>query len=371
MGFLKKIFSSKEEAFQKPEVLLEEPSPSCPITAVIEQDNRVAYFYLWGPENSSFGVKSCWIRNLKPAPNKMEEKLMEKGIPPMLPKAFCKFPEGQERLDKNDLTIVWTEEGDAAALLVKNEIVAIIPIWSGHNGFFGYAKDCQGEGSFAWEITATNAFVERIAESRSYWGLWNDELNPFQIQQPVILMAYDENFGSHDRYYAIDNDKWPPKGLYLRKGESKTIFATVGVSLLPMPVVEMYYENRSERNRIELGIILDAVFSDNEIQQMAEWISGQSAIPWDNITFLGEGHTINFDPFNSTKFNAVVLTNQLDVLPNPALDDYRGSKVNLLWMVPISEKERNEIMEHGSDGIIGKLNQIGDRVFSLEREEVI
>ena len=104
---------------------------------------------------------------------------------------------------------------------------------------------------------------------------------------------------------------------------------------------------------------------------MAEWISGQSSIPWDNITFLGEGHTINFKPFNSTKFNSVVLTNKLDILPKPELDNYRESKINLLWMVPISEKERNEIMDNGSNRILEKLNKIGDRVFSLEREEVI
>jgi hypothetical protein len=371
MSFLKKLFSSKEKEFQKAEVLIEEQSPSCPITAIVEQDNRVAYFYLWGPENSNFGVKSCWIRNLNQAPNELEEKLMKKGIPPMLPKKFCKFPEGQEKLNKNDLKIIWTEEGDSAALLVKNKIVSIIPSWGGQNGFYGYAKNCQGQGNFAWELSESNVFIERIEKSIEYWDLWDKELNPFQIQQPIILGAYDETFGNHDKYYAIDGNEWPPKGLYLRKGESKTIFATVGLSLVPMPVVEMYSENRFESNRIELGIILDSVFSEKDIQEIAEWISGQSSIPWDNITFLGEGHTINFKPFNSTKFNSVVLTNRLDILPKPELDDYRDSKVNLLWMIPISKKERNEIMENGSNGILEKLNKIGNRVFSLEREEVI
>lgn len=370
MSFFKKIFSPKEE-IQKAEVLLEEQSPSCPITAIVEQDNRVAYFYLFGSEKSNFGVKSCWIRNLKPAPKELEENLMNQGIPPMLPKEFSKFPKGQEKLDKNDLKIIWTEEGDSAALLVKNEIVSIIPIWSGQNGFYGYAKNCIGEGNFAWELTESNIFIERIEKSRQYWSFWDDELTPFQIQQPIILGAYDEAFGNHDKYYAIDGNKWPPRGLYLRKSKSNTIFATVGLSLIPMPKIEMYSENRFESNRIELGITLDSVFSDKDIQQMAEWISGQSYIPWNNITFLGEGHTINFKAFNSKKYNSVVLTNKLDILPKPELDDYRESKINFLWMIPISEKERNEIIHNGSDGILKKLNDIGDRVFSLEREEII
>ena len=371
MNFFKKFFSSKEIEFQKAEVLLEEQSPTCQITAVVEQDNRVAYFYLWGPEKTSFGIKSCWVRNLKEAPNELEEKLMNKGIPPMLPKAFCKFPEGKEKLAKNDLTIIWTEEGDAAALLLKNEIIAIIPSWGGQNGFFGFAKECLGEGNFAWELSESNTFIERIEKSRAFWNSWDHNINPFQIQQPLILSAYDGVFGKHDKYFAIDGKEWPPKGLYLRTSESKTIFSTVGLSLLPMPLVELYSENRFESNRIELGIILDSVFSEKDVQQMVEWISGQSSIPWDNITFLGEGHTINFKLLNSKKLNSVVLTNKLEVLPKPELGLYRGSKIKFLWAVPISEKERNEIMGNGSEGILERLNKIGDKVFSLDRDEVV
>jgi hypothetical protein len=350
LSFLRNIFSSKKKEFQKAEVLLEEKSPSCPITAIVEQDNRVVYFYLWGSENSNFGVKSCCVINLKEDPNKQEKSLMDKGIPPMQTKNHCKFPEGQEKIEKNDLSIIWLEEGDAAALLLKGEIISIIPSWAGQDGFYGYPLDSMGESDFAWELSDSN------------------EIN---IQQPLILDSYDKTFGKHDKYYAIDGNEWPPKGLYLRRGESKTVFATIGLSLIPMPAIEMYTENRLYLNRIELGIILDSTFKDKDIQQMAEWISGQSAIPWDNVTFLGEGHTINFKPFNSSKFNFVILTNRLDILPKSEIENYRDSKINLLWMVPISEKERQNIIDNGSDIVIDKLNEIGEKIFSLEREEVI
>ncbi|OWW25696.1 hypothetical protein B4Q04_08820 [Zobellia sp. OII3] len=371
MSFLKNIFSSEEEEFQEAEVLIEEASPSCPIKAFVEQDNRVVYFYLWGDEKTNFGVKSCWVRNLKKAPAKLEEKLMDKGIPPMLPEQFCKFKEGQGKLDPNDLEIIWTEEGDAASLLANGEVIAIIPSWGGKNGFYGYARDCIGQGDFAWELTKSNEFLDRIQQSKAYWDSWGNELNPFQIQQPLILGTYDESFGKHDKYYAIDGNEWPPKGLYLRAGESKTVFATVGLSLVPMPLVEMYFEDRFESNRIELGIILNSVFSDDELQEMARWISAQSSIPWDHITFLGEGHTINFMRFNSSIFNFVWLTNRLDILPKPELEDYRGSKINFLWMVPISERERKEIMDNGSDSVIEKFNELGKDIFSLQRKEIV
>jgi hypothetical protein len=371
LSFLRNIFSSKKKEFQKAEVLLEEKSPSCPITAIVEQDNRVVYFYLWGSENSNFGVKSCWVRNLKEAPNKQEKSLMDKGIPPMQTKNHCKFPEGQEKIEKNDLSIIWLEEGDAAALLLKGEIISIIPSWAGQDGFYGYPLDSMGESDFAWELSDSNEMYNRIEKSKEFWNSWNLDINPFNIQQPLILDSYDKTFGKHDKYYAIDGNEWPPKGLYLRRGESKTVFATIGLSLIPMPAIEMYTENRLYLNRIELGIILDSTFKDKDIQQMAEWISGQSAIPWDNVTFLGEGHTINFKPFNSSKFNFVILTNRLDILPKSEIENYRDSKINLLWMVPISEKERQNIIDNGSDIVIDKLNEIGEKIFSLEREEVI
>ncbi len=371
MNFLRKIFSSNKKKFQNAEVLLEEKSPCCPITAIVEQDNRVVYFYLWGSENSNFGVKSCWVRNLKEAPNKQEKSLMGRGIPPMQTKKHCKFPEGQEKIEKNDLSIIWLEEGDAAALLLNGKIISIIPSWSGQGGFYGYAIDSKGEGDFAWELSDSNEMYNRIEKSKEFWDSWDLDISPFNIQQPLILDSYNKTFGTHDKYYAIDRNEWPPKGLYLRKGESKTVFATVGLSLIPMPSVEMYTENRSDINRIELGIILDSIFTDKDIQQMAEWINSQSAIPWDNVTFFGEGHTVSFKSPNSSKFNFVILTNRLDVLPKPEIKNYRNSKINLLWMVPISEKERQNIIDNGSDVVIDELNKIGEKIYSLERDEVI
>lgn len=77
------LFSRNNKKIEKPKVILELRSPSCPITAIVEQDNRTAYFYLFG-DNEDFGVKSCWIRNLDVAPEEMEVKLMEKGVPPIV-----------------------------------------------------------------------------------------------------------------------------------------------------------------------------------------------------------------------------------------------------------------------------------------------
>ncbi|NMM47804.1 suppressor of fused domain protein [Marinigracilibium pacificum] len=371
MSPFKRLFSSKKTKVQKPEILLEESSPSCPITAIVEQDDRVAYFYLWGPDNSDFGVRSCWIRNLQPYSDKDEKYFIKDGNAPMMHSQFCKFPEGEPKLEKEELEIVWLEEGDGAALLYRNEILAIIPTWSGYDGFFGYATSCNGEGDFAWELTNDNELISRVAESQEYWESWDQEPVPFQIQQPVIIDEYEETFGKLDKYYAIDGEEWPPRGLYLRTGESKTIFATVGLSLLPMPIVEMYVDDRLQSNRIELGMMLNSSLSEDEIQGIANWFSSNAPIPWANITFLGEGHTIRFPKSDNSKLTSVILTNQLEILPKPELGSYRNSDITFLWMVPISEKERDRIINKGSEEIIKKLNAIGSKIFNLSREEVV
>ena len=366
MKFFKKLFGKKEEF--EPEILLEERSPTCPITAIVEQDHRVAYFYLWGDQNTRFQTKACWIRNLKEAPEEMEVSEIKEGNSPMMAKKFCKYPQGQSPLKKSKLKLIWTEEGDGAALFFEDEILVIIPSWSGMTEFPGYAKDCVGEGKFAWELKVGNIFPQRIEAAKSFWDLWDKEANPFFVNQPLILEKYEEALGKDDKYYATDGGEWPPKGLYLRMGAEKVVFATVGVSLLPQPQMEMHFEFPNQKNRIELGLILKNKFSETQLDEIANWISGVASIPWDNITFLGEGHTTNFEIPGKESFKAVIFTKKLNVLPKVELDPFRNSPINLLWMIPISESERTFIIENGSSELIKELNLIGEEIFNLDRK---
>ena len=370
MSFLKKLFSSDSPKREEPVVLLELRSPNCPITAIVEQDNQVAYFYLWGDEDSDFGVKACWIRNLDKAPIDADLKQMEEGVPPMLSETYCKFPEGQIPLQIDDLEIVWFDEGDAAALLEKGEVIAIIPSWAGINGFSGYARDCAGEGEYCWELQSSNILLGRIAKAKEYWQLWDQEINPFQIIQPQLLQQYENNLGNSDQYFAIDGNEWPPRGLFLKKGEVKDVFVTVGLSLLPMPGVEMYSEHPNEINRIELGLLLNSGLPQAELNLIGSWISGQASIPWKRISWFGNGHTITFNILSNTKMTSVVLVKHLNNLPDIELEDYRDSQVNILWMVPITENERNYIMDNGFELFSEKLNNIGSEIFNIHRNEI-
>lgn len=369
MSFLKNIFGTKKSS--KPVTLLEVESPSCPITAIVEQDDRVAFFYLWGPEKSNYGVKSCWIRNLAEAPETRDQRSLEMGQPPMQSKANCKFPMGQSPLQADDLDIKWFEEGDGAVLLEKGEVIAIIPSWSGMGGFFGYARDCIGQGDFAWHIVDSNDLLQRIEESEEFWTSWLNDINPFTIEQPKFIELYAELFGKHDQYFAIDNEEGAPIGLYVRTSELRTVFATVAMSVSPMPQVEMYAENRFDANRIELGMMLEGGLSKGLIQNIANWFNGSVDIPWENITFLGEGHTLHFDAFENPELQSVLITNKLSCLHKVEVGVYRNSNVQFLWMIPITNSELSFAKENGSSDLIVKLEGIGEEIYSLGRKSVV
>lgn len=63
-------------------------------------------------------------------------------------------PDGID-LDEDSLSIEWFEEGNAAALLSGDRIIAVIPNFSGYNGFHGYSIYAKGTGSFSWNENLT------------------------------------------------------------------------------------------------------------------------------------------------------------------------------------------------------------------------
>jgi hypothetical protein len=56
---------------------------------------------------------------------------MRDGSPPLLPRRYCKHPEGAALPAAEDLEIVWFEEGNGAALLERGEPLTVIPPWAG------------------------------------------------------------------------------------------------------------------------------------------------------------------------------------------------------------------------------------------------
>jgi hypothetical protein len=261
------------------EMLLEEVNANGNIQAVVESDDDVCYFYLFAAPDTQLGVKSVWVRNHTPAPEALEVERLRSGVPPRNPASHCRHTAGQAALAPQDLRVVWLPEGNGAALYERDEILAIIPPWSGIKGFHGYARDNIGQGPVAWELAPDNALFERFERAHSYWRKWDDDKFWPSVQSSQISQL-EKVFGRRTNYYAIDGGKWPPKAMVRFAWKDRTVLVTVGVALRPQPNVEMATEAPERLRRIELGVVLPGTWSEEAVQGFAQSAALKVAELW-------------------------------------------------------------------------------------------
>lgn len=352
------------------ECVLKELAPAGDVDAYVEQDERVAYFYLRSAD-SNFGMRSCWVRNLGGAPAKLDVEGMRKGLPPMLPTPLCRHPSGAPRLEAERLRVVWFEEGDAAALLEDERILAIIPGWSGRDGFSGYARDCLAQSPLCWPLDEKNELHDRVRRSDEYWASWSTDPGPWGETQSAQCEAYSRDLGQHEKYYAIDGDQWPPKAMVRIERPNASILATVGMCLRAQPCVEQYVEDPVAYRRIELATAQGPELAGRYLMAFASYLSGQTQLPWTGHTWLGPFHTIPCDAFGSTEpFAAVLLAPDPPDLPAVALPPFRGDPVNVLWAVPITESEHHYAQRESARELWAKLTAAGHGAIAAARKPV-
>lgn len=352
------------------EIIIESVSPNGNIEAVVEQDRNVAFFYLRGAPDTEFGVRACWVRNLGPAPEALDQAGMAAGNPPMLPRNQCSHPRGAPALSQSGLRVVWFEEGNAAALLENERPLAVIPGWSGYGGFEGYARDCVKEGPLCWPLSADNVLHERIRAADEFWSSWDGPNNPWNEIQESQVAAYGRQLGAYEKYYAIDGGTWPPKALLRTPVAGGFALTTVGVGLRPQPGIEMAGEGATSFGRIELGIGLSKEL-ESSFQLLAQYLSAQSSLPWARVTWLADGHTVPCDAFPGTAFSAVLLVADAPSRPRIDLPSFRGADVTLVWLLPITEKERQVAVDHGSAALKAKLLAAGVSWLARKRQSVV
>jgi len=166
---------------------------------------------------------------------------MRDGKAPMLPYDYCSHTDGAEKLETSKLEIVWFEEGDGAALLYNGEILCVIPSWSSTQ-CPGYSRDCIKESQLAWPLgnPSSNVLFERISKAKAFWDSWSD--NSWGKIQESYLAVIEKSIGKYDKYYSIDGGYWPPKAMVTIEKGNLTYIMTLGVSVIPQPKVEMYYD---------------------------------------------------------------------------------------------------------------------------------
>jgi len=347
------------------EVLLAETSPNGNIQAIVEQDDRVAYLYLVADDDLGFPMRACWIRNLEPAPTRMDVRALHEGLPPMMPEGACAHPSGAPPLDPRRLRVVWFEEGDGVALvdeLDDDELLAVIPGLGWANGVPGFARDCVDERPLAWPLRDEGWLRDRVECALDFWESWQDG-DIWPELQDAFVTTYEATFGAHDRYYAIDGGQWPPRALLRIPTDEAWILVTLGVCIRPQPSVSYHSANPRDLQRIELGMAIARDTDDLTLRRAMTYLSSQSGYPWQVYEWLGEGHTCPCDAFPAVGdrpgFPYALLTGAPAGAPTLSVPDYRGDLTNLLWVVPITEAERALAMASGSEVLRHRLGADG------------
>ena len=350
MGFFDKF--KKQEAISEPELIVESWSPVCDIEAFVEKSDTCYYFYLWvHPISDKPTVKACWICNRKKAPKKLDTNTMGHGNAPMMPAEYVAHDLNGMELEADKLEIVWFAEGDAASLLYDGELICVIPGWAdAEKRFFGYSKYAKGTGMYAWELTnAVDVLMQRTQKNKQVWAYFETDFWP--VVQDANMNVLEQFFGAHEKYFAIDGGKFPPKALVTGNRDGKSYGITAGVSLIPMPQVELYVDEVQKHRRIELGM---AVVEEHKglIEHMGPIISVMASFPWNEITFFAHGHTLPYK--NISGFEALLFINPKMVpgLEMPQYKEFMGDDINLLWVVPITAQEYTSTMNNGVESLL-------------------
>jgi hypothetical protein len=384
---------NQTESFDTLQVLLYETSPFGNVDAIVQTDGKTVYFYLF-PRGSEeyFAPKACWVRNLELGPYVINQDDFLAGRQVALPRTHARSIQLAPRPSPDDLRVIWFEEGNGAALFERvavptnnklrqaaedgllppgkafpdvpsDHLLAVIPPWSGRDGFHGYAADCAMDSPICWPLPKNPRLRERIAKADEFWKSFSHQPDPFVQLREELLKAYPEFLmlwkPTQDsssspivsqQYYDIGGDRFPPRGLIEYRMENRIVELTVGMSLCPQPNVELSTPDSTAFRRIELGIELPANSQESIVGKARTELSRLAGYPWQTFRWLGEGHTCQFP--NVFAENDVA---ELIVNPSPATvgDEGRiksqphesnmsrlswpyakGDSITVLWLVP-------------------------------------
>lgn len=353
-----------DDSQSEPEVLLFETSPYGNLDAIVQHDGRSVYLYLnQSPkQGQKFGTRACWVRNLTIGPYVINEDEMRAGIPPMLPRTDCLVREGQPLPDPDRLSIIWFEEGNGVALTEADDAgqhhtLAIIPPWSGLEGFHGYSSQCAVESPLCWPMPENPKLEQRIEQARKFWASFessSDSANsPFAKLQSSLLEVYDARYrddNTEPEYFTIDGGKFPPRGLIQYRTDKNLILMTVGMSLCPQPAVELFNDQPYLLRRIELALELPISILDKpqQLKSLASQLSNMAGYPWRNFTWLGAGHTCQLTGL-APDCETALLVSDADFLIGSLTEKatqipgFCEDPVNLLWMIPLPKQQKEQL----------------------------
>ena len=350
---------------QPPVTLLESFSPYGNRNVTVEYDGLTTAAYL---HDDSAAISATWVANHRPAPEAADQARLDAGRTPLMPAAQTKHPGGRPPLQAGALEALWFEEGDGVAILENGRPLAVIAGWSDMDrGMPGYSSDVIGQTPFGWSLDdAMEGLAPRLERSKAYWR-WRQSASGWEQFQQALLGHLEPRLGPGGHYWDASAGHQPLTGVTERPPgphHPYTILSTVGMSCQRMPVVEQVLDDPSQYARIELAIA--TTLPGAQAARVFRWLA---TYPWRAVTWFGPGHSVRWyqDPATFPlggegygSFGAVLLLDSPGSLPGPKPPDlsgftFGGDPVRWLWIVPISEQDRQLAKEHGSASLVSRL----------------
>jgi hypothetical protein len=347
------------QAAARSSVLLDEASPYGSRRVTVEYDGTTTAAYL---HDTSGPIAATWVANHSPAPPVVDVAALSSGRAPQMPAGHTKHPQGRPLLEPAALRALWLEEGDGVVVLENGVPLALIPGWSDMStGMPGYASDVIGQTPFGWALDqALEGLGPRLASADRFWEWRTSEWGAFRQAVFGHLLG---RLGPGGKYWDVSGGRQPLVGVSERPPTVQrpyTVLSTVGMSCQRMPVIEQAGEGAARQARIELA--LATTMPSGAAARVFLWLA---QYPWREITWLGAGHSVPWyhEPgtFPLGGGNAAVLLlddpSRLLGPEVPALSGFSvsGAPVRWLWLVPISERERQLAVERGSGSLVTHL----------------
>ena len=184
-----------------------------------------------------------------------------------------------------------------------------------------------------------------------------DDIDFFTTLQENHLTSLQSFFGEYEKYFAIDNNQFPPKALITGSKDNINYAFTLGLSALCQPEIERYFEEDDylDFRRIELSFACTDNFKNSsEHMKLLSYMSAQTTLPWRALTWLGNGHTIPCNAIDG--FSAVLLLNSnvYNDIDNPVYKNFLGERINNLWLVPLTSAEYEFAQSNSSEELLDK-----------------
>jgi hypothetical protein len=347
---------------QVPVTLLESSSPYGSRRVTVEYDGLVTAAYL---HDDTAAISATWIANHGPAPQATDQARLDAGRAPLMPAARTKRPGGRPPLQADALEALWFEEGDGVAILENGRPLAVIAGWSDMDrGMPGYSADAIGQTPFGWSLDdAMEGLAPRLERSRAFWRWRQTGWNQYQ---QALFGHLQDKLGPGGHYWDASAGKQPLTGVSERPPGVRrpyTVLSTVGMSCQRMPVVEQVLDDPSGYARIELAVA--TTLPSAQAARVFLWLA---TYPWHAVTWFGPGHSVRWYHELSTfplggasgSVEAVLLLDSPGSLDGPEPPDmsgfaFGGDPVRWLWIIPISERDRQLAKERGSSALVARL----------------